>query len=136
MSLNNTVLQPIRKFGGLGQRMIELTRLNGNVLFVNSDLIKFIESSPDTMLTLVNGEKIMVREECGEVVGRVVAYRARLLGESSRLFPGSSECTQRVSSAGAASALRGIAETSMKSIASEDFEIDENASRRRRRPTV
>ncbi len=44
--------------------MIHLTRLNGNPLVVNSDLIKYAESSPDTMLTLVNGEKIVVLESC------------------------------------------------------------------------
>jgi flagellar protein FlbD len=58
--------------------MIELTRLNGNPLVVNSDLIKYAESSPDTVLTLVNGEKIVVLESCEDVVNRTVAYRARV----------------------------------------------------------
>jgi len=59
--------------------MIELTRLNGNPMVLNSDLIKTAEASPDTMLTLISGEKLIVREECGEVVERVLAYRSRLL---------------------------------------------------------
>jgi flagellar protein FlbD len=59
--------------------MIELTRLNGRPMMVNSDLIKTAEASPDTMLTLINGEKLIVREQIAEVVERVVAYRARLL---------------------------------------------------------
>jgi flagellar protein FlbD len=59
--------------------MIELTRLNGNSMVVNSDLIKTAEASPDTMLTLINGEKLIVREEIGEVIERVLVYRARLL---------------------------------------------------------
>jgi flagellar protein FlbD len=59
--------------------MIELTRLNGNTMVVNSDLIKTAEASPDTMLTLINGEKLIVREEIGEVIERVMVYRARLL---------------------------------------------------------
>jgi hypothetical protein len=42
--------------------MIELTRLNGNPMVLNSDLIKTAEASPDTMLTLINGEKLIVRE--------------------------------------------------------------------------
>ena len=42
--------------------MIQLTRLNGSPLVVNSDLIKYAESSPDTVLTLQNGEKILVLE--------------------------------------------------------------------------
>jgi flagellar protein FlbD len=59
--------------------MIELTRLNGSLMVLNSDLIKTAESSPDTMLTLINGEKLIVREEISEVTDRVLAYRARLL---------------------------------------------------------
>ena len=59
--------------------MIELTRLNGSVMVLNSDLIKTAESSPDTMLTLINGEKLIVREATTEVVSRVLTYRARLL---------------------------------------------------------
>ena len=43
--------------------MIELTRLNGNPMVLNSDLIKTAEASPDTMLTLINGEKLIVRED-------------------------------------------------------------------------
>jgi len=39
--------------------MIELTRLNGTPIMLNSDLIKTAEASPDTMLTLINGEKIL-----------------------------------------------------------------------------
>jgi flagellar protein FlbD len=64
--------------------MIELTRLNGRPMMLNSDLIKTAEASPDTMLTLINGEKLIVREEIGEVVERVLAYRARLLAVVTR----------------------------------------------------
>ena len=64
--------------------MIELTRLNGRPMMLNSDLIKTAEASPDTMLTLINGEKLIVREEIGEVVERVLAYRARMLAVVAR----------------------------------------------------
>ena len=67
--------------------MIELTRLNGSPMVLNSDLIKSAEASPDTMLTLINGEKLMVREETAEVVERVLAYRARLLATVARRLP-------------------------------------------------
>lgn len=67
--------------------MIELTRLNGNSMVLNSDLIKTAEASPDTMLTLVNGEKLIVRETCEEVTERVLAYRARLLAAVARRLP-------------------------------------------------
>jgi len=64
--------------------MIELTRLNGHPMVLNSDLIKIAEASPDTMLTLINGEKLIVRETCEEVMERILAYRARLLAAVSR----------------------------------------------------
>jgi flagellar protein FlbD len=71
--------------------MIQLTRLNGNPLVVNSDLIKYAESSPDTMLTLVNGEKIVVLESCDEVVRRTIAYRARVYREAALPWEAASE---------------------------------------------
>jgi flagellar protein FlbD len=67
--------------------MIELTRLNGTPIVLNSDLIKTAEASPDTMLTLINGEKLIVRETCAEVTERVLAYRARLLAGVARRLP-------------------------------------------------
>lgn len=63
--------------------MIHLTRLNGNPLVVNSDLIKYTEASPDTMLTLVNGEKIVVFESCDDVVSRTLAWRGRVFAEAA-----------------------------------------------------
>lgn len=64
--------------------MIELTRLNGTPMLLNSDLIKTAEASPDTMLTLINGEKLIVREALGEFLDRVLAYRAILLATVAR----------------------------------------------------
>jgi flagellar protein FlbD len=59
--------------------MIQLTRLNNHPLAVNSDLIKFVEQAPDTVITLVNGEKIVVREGAQEVLERVVQFRRSVL---------------------------------------------------------
>lgn len=67
--------------------MIELTRLNGTPMVLNSDLIKTAEASPDTMLTLISGEKLIVREPIAEVTDRVLAYRARLLAITARRLP-------------------------------------------------
>jgi flagellar protein FlbD len=67
--------------------MIELTRLNGVSIVLNSDLIKIAEASPDTMLTLINGEKLIVRESCEEITERVLTYRARLLACVARHLP-------------------------------------------------
>jgi len=59
--------------------MIQLTRLNNHPLVVNSDLIKFVEQAPDTVITLLNGEKIVVRESAREVLERVVEFRRSVL---------------------------------------------------------
>ena len=55
--------------------MIRLTRLNNHSFMLNSDLIKFVESSPDTVITLVSGEKILVRESVDQVLRHVVEFR-------------------------------------------------------------
>ena len=68
--------------------MIELTRLNGAPLVVNSELIQFAESAPDTTLTLINGEKVVVRESPAAVSDLAIAYRARIMGEAAKYAPG------------------------------------------------
>jgi flagellar protein FlbD len=60
--------------------MIRLTRLNNRPMVVNSELIKFIENAPDTVITLVTGEKIVVLETAEEVMTRIVEYQRRLRG--------------------------------------------------------
>jgi uncharacterized protein YlzI (FlbEa/FlbD family) len=59
--------------------MIQLTRLNGQPLMINSDLIKLIENAPDTVISLVNGEKIVVRESGEQIIERIVLFRRRVL---------------------------------------------------------
>ena len=59
--------------------MIQLTRLNSHPLVVNSDLIKFVEQAPDTVITLVNGDKIVVRESAQDVLEQVVQFRRSVL---------------------------------------------------------
>jgi len=59
--------------------MIELTRLNGSKFMVNPDLIKYFEASPDTTLTLITGEKLLVVESCTTVAEMAVEYRAGVL---------------------------------------------------------
>ena len=59
--------------------MIQLTRLNGNPIALNSDLIKFVENAPDTVITLINGEKVIVRETSEDVINRIVAFRRSVM---------------------------------------------------------
>jgi flagellar protein FlbD len=61
--------------------MIWLTRLNGQRFVLNCDLIKQIEATPDTVITLVQGEKLMVREDVQTVVSITMDYRKRLYQE-------------------------------------------------------
>jgi flagellar protein FlbD len=61
--------------------MIQLTRLNRQPLLINADLIKLIESAPDTTLSLVTGEKIVVLESSAQVVEKIVEFRRRILAE-------------------------------------------------------
>jgi flagellar protein FlbD len=60
--------------------MIILHRLNGKEFVLNADQIKFIEATPDTVITLaVNDEKFMVKESVGDVVERVIEYKRKWL---------------------------------------------------------
>jgi flagellar protein FlbD len=58
--------------------MIALTRLNNQAFVVNADLIKFIESTPDTMITLTTGDRLIVQESAVDVIRKVIDY-GRLL---------------------------------------------------------
>lgn len=54
--------------------MIRLTRLNQRPFVLNAEQIKTIESTPDTMITLINGDQLVVRETLEEVVERSIKY--------------------------------------------------------------
>ncbi len=59
--------------------MVELTRLNGSILVVNAEMIETLEATPDTVVTLVNGKKMIVKESTDEVIERIVTYKRRTL---------------------------------------------------------
>jgi flagellar protein FlbD len=73
--------------------MIRLTRLNNQALTVNSDLIKFVEQSPDTLITLVTGEKIVVRESAEDVLASIIEFRRLVLQGLPSAWDGSSSHT-------------------------------------------
>ncbi|MEX0876220.1 MAG: flagellar FlbD family protein [Phycisphaerales bacterium] len=58
--------------------MIAVTRLNGQKFVLNAELIRTIEEHPDTIITLVSGEHLVVREPCKEIVRRVIEYNRHL----------------------------------------------------------
>jgi flagellar protein FlbD len=55
-----------------------VTRLNHTPLVINPDLIVFMEETPDTIITLSNGEKIVVEEKVNEIIRRVISFRRRV----------------------------------------------------------
>ena len=59
--------------------MIQLTRLNHAPLDLNSDLIEHMDVTPDTVVTLTTGQKIVVLESAEEVVDRIIEYRRSLI---------------------------------------------------------
>lgn len=59
--------------------MVKLTRLNKTILIVNAELIEFIEATPDTIVTLTTGRKVVVRETVEELIEKVVAYKRSFL---------------------------------------------------------
>ena len=62
--------------------MILVTRLNNTPIVVNPDLIVFIEETPDTILTLSDGEKIVVQEKVKEVIKRVIEFKRSIFNPS------------------------------------------------------
>lgn len=63
--------------------MIKLTRLNGEEFVVNADLIRFVESRPDTFVTLTTNDRFIVRESLDEVIRKSVEHSRTI-----RLIPG------------------------------------------------
>ncbi len=61
--------------------MIWVTRLNGERFVINSDHIEIVEANPDTVITLTNGDKYIVKESVEEVVEKVVNFRRRIFAD-------------------------------------------------------
>jgi flagellar protein FlbD len=59
--------------------MVRITRLNNTILVVNADMIEFIEATPDTIVTLTTGRKVVAKETVDELIEKVVAYKRRCL---------------------------------------------------------
>lgn len=60
--------------------MIKVTRLNHSELVVNAELIETVEATPDTVITLTSGKKLVVSEDVEEIVRRVMEYRRDVYG--------------------------------------------------------
>jgi flagellar protein FlbD len=58
--------------------VIKVTRFNHSEVILNADLIEFIEATPDTVITMITGRKVLVRETADEVRSRALEYRRSL----------------------------------------------------------
>ncbi len=63
--------------------MIKLTKLNGESFVLNAELIRFVESRPDTYITLTTNDRVIVKESIDEVVSKSVDYSRQI-----RIIPG------------------------------------------------
>jgi flagellar protein FlbD len=64
--------------------MVRLTRINHLPIILNSDLIEHIESTPDTVITLTSGQKIVVLEDTEEIIGRILEFRRAVVERKSQ----------------------------------------------------
>ena len=63
--------------------MVEVTKINGVKVLVNPDLIELVEETPDTVLTLTTGKKIIVKESRQEIKNLVILYRKDIFARPS-----------------------------------------------------
>ncbi|MGB1717371.1 MAG: flagellar FlbD family protein [Candidatus Latescibacterota bacterium] len=55
--------------------MIKLTRLNQSEVVINAEMIEFVEETPDTLISLISGKKVMVTEPVDLIINRVIEYK-------------------------------------------------------------
>jgi flagellar protein FlbD len=60
--------------------VIRVTRLNGKEFFLNAEHLLSVEETPDTVVTLLNRDKVVVKEKPDEVVRRVIEYQRSVRG--------------------------------------------------------
>ena len=62
--------------------MIELTRLNGTTFYLNEDLIEVVEETPDTLVCLINGQRLVVRERARDITRHIIRFRAAVIASA------------------------------------------------------
>ncbi|MBF4691732.1 flagellar FlbD family protein [Fusibacter ferrireducens] len=58
--------------------MIKVTKLNGDFIYINSNLIEFIEEMPDTMVTLTTGKKIILKDSVEDIIDRIIEFNQKI----------------------------------------------------------
>lgn len=66
--------------------MIKITRINNTILYINPDLIEFLEETPDTLITMTTGKKLIVLESISEIQDSIISYRREVYGSLPKEF--------------------------------------------------
>ncbi|MEI0530170.1 flagellar FlbD family protein [Brachyspira pilosicoli] len=67
--------------------MIYVTRFDGSVLYINPHQIEFMEETPDLVITMLSGRKVLTKDSFETVLNRIVEYRTRIVNEDSTKKP-------------------------------------------------
>lgn len=62
------------------ERMIKVSRINGKEFVVNADLVEVMEATPDTVVTLTTGKKLMVKDKIDDMIMKIVNYKREIHG--------------------------------------------------------
>ncbi|NLM14016.1 MAG: flagellar FlbD family protein [Epulopiscium sp.] len=65
--------------------MIKVTRLNDTQIVINAELIEFVEETPDTVITMTTGRKIVVKETVDEIIDIVIQYKQKIYSRIDHL---------------------------------------------------
>jgi len=76
--------------------MIHVTRLNRTSVVLNCDLIEHIDSTPDTVIAMTNGQKITVREDPEQIIDRVIAFRRSIIAGACAMLTDPAGSTARL----------------------------------------
>ena len=64
--------------------MIKLTRTSGKEFVLNADLIEEVQETPDTVITLTNGKKLLVKDSADDIINKVIDYQREIMAGISR----------------------------------------------------
>lgn len=67
--------------------MIRLNRLNNTEIVVNAELIEYMEETPDLVITLTSGRRIVVVQSLSEVIDRIISYKAKIISSAAPAEP-------------------------------------------------
>jgi flagellar protein FlbD len=84
----STIKRPAYSFQGKQGIVIRVTRLNGSRFYVNAELVQTIEGTPDTVIALTNGTKIIVKEAPEVVVAEIVEYKRKIQEVNFKMHTG------------------------------------------------